>query len=115
METHILNKGYDFCKKEHFQTLAMENPDLLSRSLVFDNIDQQNAYSAQLMLSENVEKFMEKKGFSETADFISLVQHWYATCDSRGIWADVCVHLLYKMYSFLMEKNFNSFPFKYTG
>ena len=116
MKTHILNKGYHFCKKEHFQTLATENPDLLSRPLVFDNIDQQNTYSAQLMFSENVEKFMEKKGFSETTNFISIVQHWYAACDSRGIRADVCVHLLYKMYSFLMEKtSFNSFPFKYTG
>ena len=61
MKTHILNKGYDFCKQEHFQTLAMENPDLLSRPLVFGNIDQQNAYSAQLMFSENVEKIHVEK------------------------------------------------------
>ena len=40
MKTHILTKGYDFCKKEHFQELAHLNPDLLSRPLVYDNIDQ---------------------------------------------------------------------------
>ena len=66
MKTHILDKGYDFCKQEHFQTLTTENPDLLSRPLVFRNIDQQNAYSTQLKFSENVEKFMLKKGYMQT-------------------------------------------------
>ena len=116
MKTHILNKGYDFCKQEHFQTLAMKKPDLLSRPLVFGNIDQQNTYSAQLMFSENVEKFMLRKGYTETAEFIKLVRHWHTACDSRGVRADVRVMLLYNMYSFLMEKtDFNSFPFPYTG
>ena len=58
MKTHILTKGYDFCQKEHFQELATENPNLLSRPLVFDNIDQQNAYSAILMFSIPVENFL---------------------------------------------------------
>ena len=116
MKTHILNKGYDLCKQEHFQTLATENPELLSRPLVFGNIDQQNAYNAQLMFSENVEKFMLKKGYTETAEFIKLVRHWHTTCDSQGVRADVRVMLLYNMYSFLTERtDFNSFPFPYTG
>ena len=70
MKSQILNKGYDFCPKEHFQQLSREDPDLLSRPLVFDNIDQQNAYSAKLMFSEKVEKFMLSKGYVETAEFI---------------------------------------------
>ena len=58
-KTHILTKGYDFCQKEHFQELATENPNLLSRPRVFDNIDQQNAYSTILMFSVPVENFLQ--------------------------------------------------------
>ena len=116
MKTHILTKGYDFCKKEHFHTLAKEDPDLLSRPLVFDNIDQQNAFSAQLMFSENVEKFMRRKGYIETANFVKLVRHWHVACDNRGVRADVRVTLIYNMYSFLTSDiDFNSFPFPLTG
>ena len=43
MKRHILTKGYEFCPKEHFQQLAHLKQDLLSRPLVFYNIDQQNA------------------------------------------------------------------------
>ena len=94
----------------------MENPDLLSRPLVFGKIDQQNTYSGQLMFSENVEKFMSKKGYTKTVEFIKLVRHWHTACDSRGVRADVRVMLLYNMYSFHMGKtDFNSFPFPYTG
>ena len=60
MKSLILNKGFDFCPKEHFQQLSRENPDLLSCPLVFDNIDQQNTYSAKLMFSK---KSREVYGF----------------------------------------------------
>ena len=95
MKTHILTKGYDFCKKEHFQELARLNPDLLSRPLVYDNIDQQNVYSAISMFSEEVEKFLREKGHEESASFVCLVREWYAACDARGVRADVCVTLQY--------------------
>ena len=116
MKTHILTKGYDFCKKEHFHTLVKEDPDLLSRPLLFDNIDQQNAFSAQLMFSKNVEKFMRRKGYIETANFVKLVRHWHVARDNRGVRADLRVTLLYDMYSFLTSDiDFNSFPFPLTG
>ena len=71
-KTHILSKGYDFCKKEHFQELATENPNLLSRPLVFDNIGQQNAYSAILMFSVLWKNFLREKGHIESAEFLCL-------------------------------------------
>ena len=87
MKTHILTKGYDFCKKEHFQELACLNPNLLSRPLVFDNINQQNAYSAKLMFSKKVEEFMRGRHL-ETAVFIKLIREWHSACGTQGIRAD---------------------------
>ena len=34
IKTHILTREYNFCKKEHFQELATERPDILSRPLI---------------------------------------------------------------------------------
>ena len=116
MKTHILTRGYDFCKKEHFQEVATERPDILSRPLVFDNIDQQNAFSAMQMFSEPVENFIRGKGHSESADFILLARKWFAACDRRGLRADLRVTWLYDMFTFLTKDiNFNSFPFPLTG
>ena len=88
MKTHILTRGYDFCPKEPFQQLATLRPDLLSRPLVFDNIDQQNAFSAMQMFSEDVEDFIRTHGHSQAADFILLVRKWFAACDRRGLDAE---------------------------
>ena len=116
MKTHILTKGYEFCPKEHFQELARLKPDLLSRPLVFDNINQQNAYSAIAMFSMPVQNFLEEKGHSESAKFVQLVHEWHSTCDTRGLRADVRVTLLYNMYCFLTQDiDFNRFPFPLTG
>ena len=82
MKTHILTKGYDFCLKEHFQELACLKPDLLSRPLVFDNINQQNAYSAIAMFSMPVQNFLEEKAHSESAEFVQLVHEWHSTCNT---------------------------------
>ena len=116
MKTRILSKGYDFCQKEHFQELATENPNLLSRPLVFDNIDQQNAYSAILMFSVPVENFLWRKGHIESADFMCLVWKWHTACNERGICADTRVSMLYNMYRFLTKDiDFDRFPFPLTG
>ena len=116
MKTHILSKGYDFCQKEHFQELATENPNLLSRPLVFNNIDQQNAYSAILMFSIPVENFLWRKGHIESADFVCLIQEWHTACNECGICADTRVSMLYNMYKFLTKDiDFERFPFPLTG
>ena len=116
MKTHILTRGYDFCPKEHFQELATLKPDLLSRPLVFDNIDQQNAFSAMQMFSEPVEDFIRTRGHTQTADFILLVRKWFAACDKRGLCADLRVTWLHEMYTFLTKDiSFNVFPFPLTG
>ena len=116
MKKHILAKGYDFCKKEHFQELACLNPDLLSRPLVFDNIDQQNAYSAIAKFSHKVEQFLKRKGHNEIANFVCLIREWHSACDCRGLRADLHVTFLHNMYAFLTwDINFNRFLFPLMG
>ena len=100
----------------HFQELATEKPDLLSRPLVFDNLDQQNAFSAMQMFSKPVENSMHGKGHTESADFILLVRKWFAACDKRGLRADLRVTWLHDMFSFLTsDVHFNKFPFPLVG
>ena len=46
LPTQILTRGFDFCKKEHFEQLCQDRPDSLSLALVFEKIDKQNAFTA---------------------------------------------------------------------
>ena len=114
--TQILTRGFDYCKKEHFEHLSVNRPDILSLALVFDKIDQQNAFTAMRMFNYNVENYMRKHGFAETADFIKLVRNWHDTCNRCGLSADERVQHLFAMHEFLTkEVNFDSVPFQFTG
>ena len=95
---------------------ATLKPELLSRPLVFDNIDQQNAYSAITMFSKEVESFLERRGHVESANFVCLVRKWHSACDTRGLCTDLRVTCLHNMFVFLTKyMSFNCFPFPLTG
>ena len=85
MRNHILTHSYDFCPKEHFQYIADNRPDILSRALVHDKIDIQNAFFAMKMFSRPMEDYLWENGFMETADFICLVRQWHSTCSLKKI------------------------------
>ena len=59
IHNHVLRHGYTYCKKEHFQHqhLATHRPDILSRAVVYDKIDIQNAFIAMQMFSGKVEEY----------------------------------------------------------
>ena len=57
---HVLTHGYTYCPKEHFQHLATNRPDILSRTVVFDKIDIQNAFIAMCMFSKQVEGYFQE-------------------------------------------------------
>ena len=101
MHTQILTRGLPFCKREHFEQLCHERPDILSISLVCEKIDQQNAFTAMRMFNYSVEKYMREKGFSDTADFVRLVRDWHNACNKRGLTADEWVVKLNAMHQFL--------------
>ena len=89
IQTQILTRGLDYCKKEHFEHLCINKPGLLSLTLVFEKTDQQNAFTAMRMFNYDVERYMREQGFNETAEFIKLVCNWHDACNRRGITADV--------------------------
>ena len=111
MRNHILTHGDDFCPKEHFQHIADNRPDILSRALVHDKIDIQNAFFAMKMFSKPVEDYLCENSFEETADFICLVRQWHSACNLRGICADERMCLITQFHNFLTKDiNFDKFP-----
>ena len=116
LQTQILTRGLEYCKKEHFEHLSEHRPDILSLSLVFDRIDQQNAFTAMRMFNEKVESYMHSAGFTEMAEFVKLVRNWHDACNKRGLPADTRVTYLHDMHNFLTcGINFNAIPYQYPG
>ena len=116
LQTQILTRGLEYCKKEHFEYLCTKKPGLLSLALVFEKTDQQNAFTAMRMFNYDVEQFMHEHKFYETADFIRLVRNWHDVCNRRGLSADTRVKYLMDMHEFLTEGiNFNAVPFQFSG
>ena len=116
LQTQILTRGLEYCRKEHFEYLSTKKPGLLSLALVFEKTDQQNALTAMQMFNYDVERFMHEHKFYETVDFIKLVRNWHVVCNRRGLSADTRVKYLMDMHEFLTEGiNFNAVPFQFPG
>ena len=114
--TQILTRGLEFCHKAHFEHLSKNRPDILSLALVFDQTDQQNAFTAMRMFNYDIEHYMRENHFHDMANFICLVREWHDACNRRGIPADDRVSALKRMHKFLMKGiNFNCVPFQYLG
>ena len=116
IRTQILTRGLPYCRKEHFEKLCHDRPDILSISLVCEKIDQQNAFTALRMFNYDVEKYMRENSFHDTAKFVKLVREWHEACNKRGLAADDRVHKLYAMHQFLTQGvNFDAIPSQFTG
>ena len=116
MHSHILTRGYEFCKKEDFEWIVDNTTGVLSHYLVEYNMDSQNAFSAMKFFGDKVILTLESNGRTESVKFVKLVKAWHMACDERGIPADVRVHGLCNLYLFLVENlNFWSVPFQYPG
>ena len=116
IRTQILTRGLEYCRKEHFEHLSTNKPGLLSLALVFKKTDQQNVFTAMWMFNYDMEQYMHRNSFEETANFIKLVRNWHDTCNRRGLSADTRVKYLYEMHKFLTDGiNFDCIPFPFTG
>ena len=89
MRSHILTRGYEFCKKEDFEWIVYNMTGVLSCYLVEYNMDSQNAFSAMKLFSNKVVLTLESNGRTESVKFVKLVKAWHMACDERGIPADV--------------------------
>ena len=91
MRSHILNRGYDFCKREDFEWIVDNTTGILSRYLVEYNMDRQNAFSAMKLFGESVILTLESNGRLDSVEFLKLVKGWHMACNKRGIRANVHV------------------------
>ena len=65
MHNHLITHSYDFCPKEHYYELACTWPDILSRAIVYNKIDIQNAFITERMFSCQIEDFFRSKNWNE--------------------------------------------------
>ena len=116
MRSHILTRGCEYCRKEHFEWIVDNTTGVLSRYLMECNMDSQNAFSALKLFGQEVQLTLESNGMSESVEFMKLVKGWHMSCNERGLPADVRVKGLAEMHKFL-TKNLNlwSVPFQYSG
>ena len=116
MRSHVLNRGYEYCKREDFEWIIDNTTGVLSRYLVQYNMDSQNAFSAMKLFGDEVILTLESNGRKDSVEFLKLVKGWHMACDERGIPADVRVRALANMHKFLTNDiNFWSVPFQHPG
>ena len=116
MRAHILSRGYDFCRKEAFEYIATNHPDVLSMASVKCPMDKQNAFAAMRMFSDYVAFHLYDTAYDKDAEFVELVANWIRACDKRGLSADERVFHLANMHDFLLQDvHFGAFPFKWMG
>ena len=116
MRSHILTRGYEFCKKEDFEWIVDNMTGVLSHYLVEYNMDNQSAFSAIKFFGDKVILTLESNGHTDSVKFVKLVKAWHMACDERGIPADVRVCGLCNLHLFLVENlNFWSVPFQFPG
>ena len=80
MQSHILSRGYDFCRKEDFKHLV-DNSDILISYMVDYKMNIQNVFSAEKFFWEIVEGYMRDHGCSQTSQFTRIVRMWHQACD----------------------------------
>lgn len=112
---HLIKSGYSYTSREAFRELATKRPDILSRSIVFDHIDPQNAFIAERVISERVERELRSMGHTSTADFLYKFRFFFRSTNDRGMSADERVCWLYTLHQFLLENtSFDTYPPKHT-
>lgn len=46
---------------------------------------KQSVQDAEILFSESVQNFMEKKGYTYEAKYIKTIKNWRRACDERGL------------------------------
>ena len=46
---------------------------------------KQSIRDVEILFSEGVEKFMEKRGYQVEAEYVRAIRHWRLACDQRGL------------------------------
>lgn len=100
-----------FAPHESWCKVADNHPEIISRSIVYDNLDSQNAAFTKRFFGFRVEAQMRENGDEKSADFVRTVRSWYMACDMRGMSAKARITPLLNMYITLVgDHNFDIFP-----
>ena len=90
---------------------AKSNETDLTLPLVEDLIDKQSVPNARTHFSYEVEQWMLRHGYVESARLTKLIREWYDACDTPGIPATERVVKLIAMRQFLLKNvDFSQFP-----
>ena len=109
----LKNEGIALASKDAWKRVADKNPEIVSRSIVYDNIDVQNVQFSKRFFSFGVENKMRENGDIKEADFVRTVRAWFMSCDMRGVSATARIDALLDMHKLLTEgMNFDTFPCK---
>ena len=118
MRGHILNKGYDFCRKEHFSTISWWETWYIAVLHIclwyhWPAVCSKGFTECLVLMFNNT---WRDNGFDTTAEFIQLVCNWHNACDMRGASADHRVATLYEFYKFLTHDiKFHGYPSQFTS
>lgn len=112
LRTHVLQgNGFTFADKRSWRKIADSKPKIISRSIVYDNIDCQSAAFAKRVFSHAVEQEMIENGDLRDAGFVRHVRNWYAAADKRGVSCHKRMEVFHEMHALLTSNtDFNAFP-----
>ena len=105
------NDGIDIASAHAWRRVADNNPEVVSRSIVYDNIDVQNVAFSKRFFGHGVENQMRVNGDIIEAEFVRTVRAWYMSCDTRGMSAQHRIKQLIAMHKLLTDGiDFDTFP-----
>ena len=85
LRLQICGHGFDQVKTDAFHRVSNTDHNVLSMSIVIDQLDKQSADLAKQFFSFDVEKILLQNGDTNEAEFVHLIREWYEACDTRGI------------------------------
>lgn len=118
--THILtNLRAQCCRKgipgmantQAWIRVSEVSNSVLSRAVVVECVDKQNASIAKRFFSSEVEQIMRDNGDFETAEFVKNVRQFYCAVDSRGVHLDDRISHLVEAHKYFQQSlKYTDFP-----
>ena len=65
---------------------------------------KQSVSDVERLFSSNMIRFMETKGYTEEAKYITVVHNWRRACDERGLCAEVRERFNQEFLSYILDE-----------
>lgn len=112
LRTSVLKRdGFTIAPASAWRKIADHHPDILSRAIVYDNIDAQSTSFSKRVFSKAVEDQMKRNKDYMAMKFCRITREWFQSVDARGIKCANRVSHWMNMHEMLTSgEKFNSFP-----